>query len=216
MSFPYKKCISPNHEAVKISVEFLVLHYTAMSVEKTLEYFQKPSSKVSSHLVVDRRGHIFEVVPCLEGSCFKAYHAGQSSFTDENNTWERLNDCSIGIELVNWNGNFFSYTEKQYQALYEIIKLLKSFYPALNQADRVVGHEHIAGFRGKIDPGIQFNWPLFFKMNYSKPFPERKACLSSKDHKLFQKKVDLLLQKNDMSDEDWMQLSQEMEEHCVN
>ena len=115
MGLQYKKYISPNHESIKIPVEFLVLHYTAMGIKKTLECFQNPSSKVSSHLVIDREGQLFEVVPCLEGSCFKAYHAGQSSFTDENNTWKQLNDCSIGIELVNWNGNFFPYTEKQYQ-----------------------------------------------------------------------------------------------------
>ena len=215
MSFQYKKCISPNHEATKIPVEFLVLHYTAMGIEKTLECFQNPSSKVSSHLVIDREGQLFEVVPCLEGSCFKAYHAGHSSFTDENTTWKQLNDYSIGIELVNWNGNFFPYTEKQYQALYEILKLLKSLYPALNQPDRVMGHEHIAGTRGKIDPGHCFDWPLFFQMNYSPPFPERKPCLSDKAVKMFQKKSDLLLQKNDVSDEDWMKLSTEIEKHCT-
>ena len=211
MDFQYTKCSSPNYEATKIPVEFLVLHYTAMSIEKTLEYFEDPSSKVSSHLIIDREGQLFEMVPCLEGFCFKAYHAGQSFFT---NTWKQFNDCSIGIELVNWNGNFFPYTEKQYQALHEIIKLLKALYPALNQADRVVGHEHIAGHRGKIDPGVQFDWSLFFEMNYSKPFPKRKASLSDKDRKHFQKKVDLLLQKSDVSDEGWMQLSTEMEKHC--
>ena len=215
MGLQYKKYISPNYEATEISVEFLVLHYTAMSIEKTLKYFQNPSSKVSSHLVIDREGQLFEVVPCLEGSCFKAYHAGQSSFTDENNTWKGFNDCSIGIELVNWNGNFFPYTEKQYTTLHKVLKLLKSLYPALKPPNRVVGHEHIAGYRGKIDPGIQFDWSLCFQMNYSKPFPERKACLSPKDQKLFQKKVELLLQKDDVSDEDWMQLSVEMEKHCT-
>ena len=214
MGFQYKKYTSPHHEAVKISVEFLILHYTAMSAEKTLEYFQKPLSKVSSHLVIDREGQLFETVPCLEGSCFKAYHAGHSAFTDERNTWKQLNDCSIGIELVNWNGNFFPYTKKQYEALREVFTLVKSFYPALKQPKRVVGHEHIAGYRGKVDPGIQFDWPLFFEMNYSKPFPKRHPCLSSKDQKHFQKKVDLLLQKNSVSDEDWMQLSEEMEKHC--
>ena len=255
-----------------MAVRFLVLHYTACSLPKTLGMFQDPQTKASSHLVVDRDGAVYETVPCLNGQCFKAWHAGESQWQEQQspttaragekqarakpgdqsvggsdintpslrardkqagekpgqsvgesdiNTpslrardkqaedkqvrdkpggqsvggsdistkfYERFNNFSIGVELINYNGNLFEYTTKQYQSLKGVLERLKAHYPALQNPNRILGHEHIAGHRGKVDPGHCFDWPLFFKMSYPDFAPPiRKAILPEKQRKMFLK-----------------------------
>jgi len=60
----------------------------------------------------------------------------------------------------------FPYTEKQYSALKEVTDHFRSEYEALNSPHRVLGHEHIAGWRGKVDPGSYFDWPKFYEGIY--------------------------------------------------
>ncbi|WP_201772462.1 N-acetylmuramoyl-L-alanine amidase [Endozoicomonas elysicola] len=145
-----------------IPVDYLVIHYTAVDLQDTLDIFMNPESCVSSHLVIDTDGAIYELVDCLSGQACRGWHAGVSH-------WEGvqgLNDCSIGIELVNYNGNVFPFTDAQYQSLHQVVARFKEHYPNLRDPQRVIGHEHISGFRGKADPGVLFDWPRFYRENY--------------------------------------------------
>lgn len=162
---------SPNHDPQPIAVEFLVLHYTAASLPNTLAIFNDPQRKVSSHLVIDVNGDVYETVRCWDGMAYGAWHAGKSRWHDGTKEWVDLNHAAIGIEIVNLNGQVFPFTEAQYESLSFIVKHLQSLYPALQRAERVLGHEHIASFRGKADPGRCFDWPRFFRTCY----PEQRA-----------------------------------------
>jgi len=161
---------SPNFTDLDIPVEFVVLHFTAATLERTLEIFRDPGSEASAHIVIDRDGAIYELVPCLEGSAKRAWHAGKSrieiSTNGDSQIVESLNDRSIGIELVNLNGNLVPYTEAQYASLFGLIERLKSLYPALGRPEVIVGHEQVAGFRGKSDPGLCFEWERLFAVCY--------------------------------------------------
>ena len=144
---------------------------------------QKPGSRqVSCHLLINGDGEVFEMVPCWRGECLKAFHAGKSQWTDSSGRlWQRFNDFSIGIELVNWNGNFCPYTESQYRALCQALRRLKEIYPALRDPERILGHEHIAGFRGKSDPGRLFDWGRVFQEVFQAPEPRgRRPRLTEK------------------------------------
>ena len=168
---------SPNCDQRSIPVEHLILHYTAVDLDDTLKIFLSPEGGVSAHLVIDTDGTVCELVSCLEGKAWRAWHAGISRY----NGREAFNDHSIGIELVNYNGNLFPFTGAQYQALHQIMNKLQICYPALADPERVLGHEHIAGFRGKADPGRCFDWQRFFTENYpGQKIPERKAICSDK------------------------------------
>ena len=161
-----KKYRSPHFQDKNISVEFVILHYTAQSLKTSLEIFLG-SQPVSCHLLIDRDGSVYELVECSSSVCKKAFHAGQSYFlSKEQKEWKNFNDFSIGIELVNWNGNIFQFTEEQYQSLFKVLLQLKKLYPALNDSGRILGHEHIAGFRGKKDPGYLFDWKSLFQAVY--------------------------------------------------
>ena len=161
-----KKYRSPHFEDINIPVEFVILHYTALSLKGSLDIFLG-SKSVSCHLLIDRDGSVYELVDCWEGACKKAFHAGRSVFlSEQKEEWKNFNDFSIGIELVNWNGNIFQFTELQYQSLFKVLSHLKELYPALNNSNRLLGHEHIAGFRGKKDPGYFFDWDRLFQEVY--------------------------------------------------
>ena len=303
----HKKLLLVNHDPIKIPVEFLILHYTSVSLAKTLEIFQNPKAKVSAHLVIDPKGTVYELVSCLNGLCHKAWHAGgtasliysrnfiaesvyrksplnkqatqgSASLAERGSSHtigkpathavgprsggtagsaplayqptsqkERskkrvtaynprsggtasladkttgatsstakggFNNFSLGIELVNYNGNFYPYTKEQYEALQALLKELKTHYPALKDPNRVLGHEHIASHRGKVDPGHGFDWPLFFKMNYlGAKAPVRKPLLPRKLKEQFWKKAQKL-KPHPSSDKNYMELNKEIEQAC--
>ncbi|MGI9282049.1 MAG: N-acetylmuramoyl-L-alanine amidase [Endozoicomonas sp.] len=154
---------SPNFDARDIPVEFLILHYTAVDLQGTLDILSSTECGVSAHLVIDLDGTVYELVPCLNGVAHRAWHAGVSRWQGK----EAFNDFALGIELVNYNGNIFPFTDEQYKALREVIQQLQKHYPNLNDPERILGHEQIAGFRGKADPGCCFDWGRLFTENYS-------------------------------------------------
>ncbi len=162
---------SPNFSDLNIPVEFVVLHYTAETLERTIELFTQPSSEVSAHIVIDQDGVVYELVECLGGVTKRAWHAGRSRFEVVSARGRRIvesfNDFSIGIELVNLNGNIFPYTEAQYTSLFALLDSLKGRYPALQTPEAIIGHEQIAGFRGKADPGRCFEWDRLFAVCYA-------------------------------------------------
>ena len=169
---------SPNFDNIKISVEFLLIHYTAGRVDRALEILTSSEWGVSSHLLIDVTGEIYELVPCLEGNALRAFHAGRSFWFDGTRRWEAFNNFSIGIELVNLNGNLLPYTEEQYHSLVEVTRRLAQLYPQLRDPNRVLGHEQVASWRGKVDPGRTFDWIKFFADCYPKMnAPERKYTL---------------------------------------
>ncbi len=169
---------SQNFSNVEIAVSHVVIHGTGIDCSRTIEILTGAEHQVSAHLVIDRDGTVYELVSCLEGRALRAWHAGISRWfivkDGKKSQLERFNDFSIGIELVNLNGNVFPYTEAQYQSLFEVLKRLREHYPALDDPDSIVGHEQIAGFRGKIDPGLKFDWSRLFRESYpQQPSPER-------------------------------------------
>lgn len=144
---------SPNHDerpGGPSDIRLLVLHYTGMrSGAEALARLCNPTSKVSAHYVVEEDGRVFALVPETR----RAWHAGVSSWRGV----ERLNDCSIGIEIVN-PGHEFGYRpfpEAQMQAVIGLCKeiLTRHAIPPQN----IVGHSDIAPAR-KEDPGELFDW----------------------------------------------------------
>lgn len=174
---------SPNFSDLDLEVRFVVLHFTAADLKRTLEIFSSPASEVSSHIVIDTDGSVYELVECLSGTCKRAWHAGKSRMRVagalDSGVVEGFNDFSIGIELVNLNGNIYPYTEAQYASLFSVIELLKGVYPALATPDSIVGHEQIAGFRGKSDPGRCFEWSRLFSVCYPNQGAPERRCLCS-------------------------------------
>lgn len=167
---------SPHFRPGSIPVEFLLLHYTAGDRERALSHFLGGPRAVSCHLLIAEDGEVLELVECWNGVAHRAAHAGESLFTLGGRELRGFNDFALGIELVNLNGNLLPYTEAQYEALTACVLHLQEVYPALRDPARVLGHEHVAGWRGKADPGRCFDWPRLFAAAYpGQPAPPRPA-----------------------------------------
>ena len=145
-------------------VRFLVLHYTALNFEKSIEIFTNGQTGVD-YLVPDpddpsyraagfKQLRIFNLVDEQD----RAWHAGLSAWQDRTN----LNDTSIGIEIVNQatdvNGElvFPHYPSTQIDAVAALAKDILARYPDISPM-RIVGHSDIAYTR-KNDPGPRFPW----------------------------------------------------------
>ena len=138
---------SPNHglRRADTAIEFIILHYTAMSTEKSLDRLCDPIYEVSCHYLIDPNGVCYQLVDNNK----RAWHAGKSYWRG----YHDLNSRSLGIELVN-SGNE-DYPEAQMKSL---IKLLQHLIVSLAlNSKNILGHSDIAPAR-KLDPGKWFNW----------------------------------------------------------
>jgi N-acetylmuramoyl-L-alanine amidase len=131
-------------------IDILVLHYTGMeSARAAIDHLCSPTSKVSSHYVVDEQGDVLRLV----AEDKRAWHAGVSSWAGITD----LNGCSIGIEIVNGghDGGCPPYPDIQMQAVEALCQEIMARHPIAPRS--VVAHSDIAPGR-KADPGEWFDW----------------------------------------------------------
>ncbi|MES2677833.1 MAG: N-acetylmuramoyl-L-alanine amidase [Pseudomonadota bacterium] len=131
-------------------IKFLILHFTAVDFKTSLDLLK---NQVSAHyLISEPPVEIFQLV----AEDHRAWHAGESFWAGRTN----LNDSSIGIEIVNLDGNKNSYPDEQIEA---VMLLCKQIIARHNIAPNcVLGHSDIAPLR-KDDPGILFPWRKLYE-----------------------------------------------------
>ena len=143
---------SPNHapRPAGVEVDLLVLHYTELPLEESLEVLSDPQRplKVSAHYALAEDGTVYRLVP----EEHTAWHAGRSYWRGR----EALNGSSIGVEIVNLHGDRHDYPQRQVEALIKLCRDILTRHPPIVPRN-VVGHSDIAPQR-KIDPGLRFPW----------------------------------------------------------
>jgi len=142
---------SPNTDARDGAIDTLIIHYTGMtSGAAAIERLCDPEARVSAHYVIEEDGALHRLV--REDA--RAWHAGVSMWGGR----PLLNDCSIGIEMVNpgheWG--YRDFPEAQMQALETLAEGIIARHGIA--PERVLGHSDIAP-RRKEDPGERFDWP---------------------------------------------------------
>jgi N-acetylmuramoyl-L-alanine amidase len=127
-----------------------VLHYTELPLQESLDILTDGARehRVSSHYVLAEDGTVYRLVP----EDRVAWHAGLSYWRGR----EHLNETSIGIEIVNLDGDKYDYPPAQVAALIELCQGIVARHPAIVPRN-VVGHSDIAPQR-KVDPGRRFPW----------------------------------------------------------
>ncbi|MFD2553190.1 N-acetylmuramoyl-L-alanine amidase [Sphingobacterium tabacisoli] len=127
---------------------YVMIHHTAQdSLGQTVKTFHNAKAGVSSHYVIGRDGKIVQMVNDL----YRGHHAGAGRWGNDTD----LNSSSIGIELDN-NGTTDPWTDKQIQALLNLLSSLKESYN-IPQAN-FIGHMDYAPTR-KNDPS-RFPWKI--------------------------------------------------------
>lgn len=127
-------------------VDMLVLHYTELNLEESLRVLRTGS--VSAHFVLDVDGTVYKILDAGKA----AWHAGLSMWRGQ----AAVNARSIGIEIVNMNGNRHPYPAVQMESLIVLCRRILEENPAITPGN-IVGHSDIAPKR-KVDPGRFFPW----------------------------------------------------------
>ena len=150
---------SENYDERKgnIPVSILVLHYTALNFEGSVEVLCNTDTKnrVSSHYLLRKDGQVFELVDTAN----RAWHAGSGCWKGITD----VNSASVGIEIeqlgYNDEGIMEPYTEEQMVSLIELSQILIAKFNISSTC--VVGHSDIAPGR-KLDPGA-LDWKRLAK-----------------------------------------------------
>lgn len=155
-SFIIKSLTSDAHNE---RIKFLILHYTALNDEDSLNILTK--SQVSAHYLIPQYPKIRHGKPIifqLVDEKKRAWHAGHSTWNGRIN----LNDTSVGIEIVNPGFSYsigkkiwYPYTKKQIKVIIMLIKDI--IYRYKITPDNILGHSDITPLR-KYDPGKFFPW----------------------------------------------------------
>jgi N-acetylmuramoyl-L-alanine amidase len=134
----------------------LVIHDTetpGITKAKTIaNHFANPRSEAAAHFIIGKAG---EIIQCVDESR-RAWHVGPSLLDGV----PKVNDFSVGIELVNAEDGKDPFTEAQYRSLTALsAHLVSRFHIPLA---RIVGHRDVAMPLGrKHDPADNFNWERF-------------------------------------------------------
>lgn len=171
-------CLKNTRHFAENQPDTIIIHYTAgRDGERSAQYLASDSVKASAHIVLDRSGHIYQLVPFN----IISWHAGRSSYQGRSG----FNQYAIGIEIdnagvlepigdkfISWFGKSYgkdevlkakhrnesierywhTYTEQQIDLTQQICEQLMESYPSIKT---ILGHEEIAVGR-KQDPGPAF------------------------------------------------------------
>jgi N-acetyl-anhydromuramyl-L-alanine amidase AmpD len=127
---------------------------------------------ISTHYMIGRNGDIYQLV----GEGRVAYHSGTGSLPGFPEYQNRMNEYSIGIELLavgtrnemlplmsgetyeSIDPSHIGYTDAQYRSLKLLLDDIVKRYPyILRNRKHVLGHDEYASGR-KTDPGLLFDW----------------------------------------------------------
>ena len=138
-------------EPRKIPVSYLVLHHTAGSLPSSLDILQgkDPKHKVGVHYLVtdEPKPRVIRLVP----EHLAAYHAGKSAWAKD----VGLNQGSIGIEIINYDGNVYPYSDAQAAIIFSLCDEIVRRHDI--KPWNILAHSDIAVGR-KVDPGSRFPW----------------------------------------------------------
>jgi N-acetylmuramoyl-L-alanine amidase len=141
-----KRIESDSFKKRTAKVTTLIFHHTALNFERSI--YAMVHGATSAHYVVAEDGVVYKILEDNE----VAYHAGLSKWRGV----PQLNGRSIGIEIVNLDGNVNAYPQKQIDAVRELSALIMARNPDISSRN-IVGHADIAPGRKK-DPGLLFPW----------------------------------------------------------
>ena len=133
----------------------LILHHTAGNLVGSYDALlgKNKHHLVGVHYLVtdEPQPRVIRMVP----ESMAAFHAGHSGWRQLDN----LNQSSIGIEIVNLDGNVHPYSNAQRDVVLKLCKDILRRNPGI-KATEVLAHSDIAVGR-KVDPGSLFPWSYF-------------------------------------------------------
>jgi len=159
-------------------VEAIILHITAgESAASAINWFKNPSSKVSSHYVIDRDGTIFATVRETDVAWVNGIVESPNTEIDIVANWVandiNPNSETIGIEVAGYSSmqpsgqppHLVGYTEAQFAALAYLLPVLSERWDVPISDQDVFGHCEISGTQRVNCPGLsESEWERVYGM----------------------------------------------------
>jgi N-acetyl-anhydromuramyl-L-alanine amidase AmpD len=150
------------------AIHFIVIHVTEGSFLGTVSWLRDPRAHASANFVVDRNGHVQELVPLHD----VAWHSGN---------WA-VNLQSIGIENVGFTDDPTGFPTAEYRAAARLAAVVAR--RALMPIDRqhIIGHYQVpdpndpaqgGGIDNHTDPGKYWRWGYFMNLVERFAYPQR-------------------------------------------
>jgi N-acetyl-anhydromuramyl-L-alanine amidase AmpD len=150
------------------AIHFIVIHVTEGPFDGTVAWLRDPRAHASANFVVDRNGHVQELVPLHD----IAWHAGN---------WA-VNEHSIGIEDVGYTDDPAGFPPAEYRAAARLAAVVAR--RALIPIDRqhIIGHYQVpdpndplqgGGIDGHTDPGPYWRWGYFMSLVQRFAYPQK-------------------------------------------
>jgi N-acetyl-anhydromuramyl-L-alanine amidase AmpD len=149
-------------------IHLIVIHVTQGGFLGTVSWLRDPRAHASANFVVDRNGHVQELVPLHD----IAWHAGN---------WA-VNRQSIGIENVGYTDDPSGFTNAEYRAAARLAAVVAR--RALMPIDRqhIIGHYQVpdpndptqgGGIDKHTDPGRYWRWGYFMNLVERFAYPQK-------------------------------------------
>jgi N-acetyl-anhydromuramyl-L-alanine amidase AmpD len=149
-------------------IHYIVIHVTEGPFDGTVAWLRDPRAHASANFVVNRNGHVQELVPLHD----IAWHAGN---------WA-VNLHSIGIENVGYTESPAGFPTAEYRAAAKLAAVVAR--RALLPIDRqhIIGHYQVpdpndplqgGGIDGHTDPGPYWKWGYFMKLVERFAYPQK-------------------------------------------
>lgn len=152
------EAVSPNQDdrPAGVAIDAIIVHDTetpgVTKAQTIANHFLNPRSQVSAHYIIGKAG---EVMQCVADER-RAWHAGPSKYDGR----EKVNDFSIGIELVNAQTGRDPFTDAQYNSLITLTADLVTRHRI--PLSRITGHRHVTNYpKIKRDPADNFDWKRY-------------------------------------------------------
>ncbi|WP_231515001.1 N-acetylmuramoyl-L-alanine amidase [Oceanobacillus salinisoli] len=168
-----------NSKIRETPITHVLIHFTSNVLNKPDDPYQYEDIRkvfmdygLSAHYLIGRNGEIYQLVP--ENRV--AFHAGKGGLANFPEYKDKLNDYSIGIEMmaigtkeemsIMMSEDFYEsihpkdigYTDAQYESLTLLLKDIWTRNPSVKKdRDHIIGHDEYAPDR-KTDPGTLFDW----------------------------------------------------------
>jgi N-acetyl-anhydromuramyl-L-alanine amidase AmpD len=150
------------------SIHLIVIHVTQGGFLGTVSWLRDPRAHASANFVVDRNGHVQELVPLHD----IAWHAGN---------WA-VNRQSVGIENVGYTDDPTGFTPAEYRATARLAAVVAR--RALMPIDRlhIIGHYQVpdpndptqgGGIDQHTDPGRYWHWGYFMNLVERFAYPQK-------------------------------------------
>jgi N-acetyl-anhydromuramyl-L-alanine amidase AmpD len=137
-------------ERVRERVDYIIVHTTQGSWSGSINWFQNPSARVSSHFVV--RSSDGKIAQCVRGRDI-AWHAGNWTY----------NHSSIGIEHEGYVNEPKWYTAEMYRASAKLAAFLSTRWGIPIDRDHIIGHNEVPGSDHQ-DPGPYWSWKTYMNL----------------------------------------------------